>query len=562
MKIRHLLLVFSVLALALGAGIVVSAYFLRSALLEVETAQQRRYQSFLLADELRQSSDDLTRFARMYVVTRDAKYERFFNEVLGIRNGSVPRPDGYETIYWDLVVPGVDLGGSPGERIALASRMLAAGFTTEEFSKLKEAQNRSDELTRLEQVAMNAVKGRFDDGTGSFSIERPPAFDLAVNLLHGEQYHAAKATIMQPIREFMHMVDERTAAALDGINARAQELLFVILALSTALVATVAVASLTIYRRLVQPSRRLLDVAQNVAQGCYDVRSGLPSHDEIGQLAQGFDRMVEKLTESLAQARQAAAELEQRNLALAQERDHSERLLQNILPVLIADRLKKGEATIADTYPEVTVLFADIAGFTELTARNSPRQIVDMLNAIFGLFDQLAKDHHLEKIKTIGDCYMLVGGVPDRSPTHCQQVADFAIAALAGLSDYASRLREPIQIRIGMHTGTVVAGIVGTQKFSFDLWGDVVNLASRLESTGVPGRIHVSDAVHGRLQDDYCFEARGEIELKGRGAIRTWFLLGLKEAPQGAQESYAREREQKSECTSAPVELAADEAAS
>lgn len=179
MKIRHLLLAFSVPALALGAGIVVLGYFLELTFVEVEIAQQRRHQSFLLADELRQSSDDLTRFARTYAVTRDAKYEQFFNEVLDIRNGSAPRPDGYERVYWDLVVAGVDPGGAPGERSALASRMLETGFTTEEFSKLKEAQNRSDELIRIERIATNAVKGRFDDGTGSFSIEKPPVFDFA-----------------------------------------------------------------------------------------------------------------------------------------------------------------------------------------------------------------------------------------------------------------------------------------------------------------------------------------------------------------------------------------------
>lgn len=339
MKIRHLLLAFSLLALALGAGIVVLAYALEWTFAEVEIAQQRRHQSFLLADELRQSSDDLTRFARTFVVTRDAKYEQFFNEVLDIRNGSAPRPDGYERIYWDLVVAGVGPGGGRGERSALASRMLAAGFTTEEFSKLREAENRSNELIRIEQVAMNAVKGRFDDGTGGFSIEKSPDFNLAVKLLHGEQYHAAKAAIMQPIGEFTRMMDERTAAALARVDARSEKLMVVILVLGTALVANVAVASLMIYRRLVQPSRRLLAVAQEIAQGSYDVRSGLSSRDEIGELAQGFDHMVERLTESLAQARQATTEVERKTEELTdayaqiqQELEAAQSLQRAILP--------------------------------------------------------------------------------------------------------------------------------------------------------------------------------------------------------------------------------------
>lgn len=160
MKIRQLLLAFSLSALALGAGIVGLAYSLQSTFAKVQIAQQRRHRSFLLAAELRQSSDDLTRFTRTYVVTRDAKCERFFNEVRDIRNGAAPRPDSYESTYWDPVVAGIDPGGARGERSALASRMLAAGFTTEDFSKLKEAENRTNELIRLEKVAMNAPRAR------------------------------------------------------------------------------------------------------------------------------------------------------------------------------------------------------------------------------------------------------------------------------------------------------------------------------------------------------------------------------------------------------------------
>ncbi|MFP6580831.1 MAG: adenylate/guanylate cyclase domain-containing protein, partial [Myxococcota bacterium] len=143
----------------------------------------------------------------------------------------------------------------------------------------------------------------------------------------------------------------------------------------------------------------------------------------------------------------------------------------------------------------------------------------------FRIFDELSVKLEVEKIKTIGDCYMVVGGIPDRRTTHCQQIADFALEALEQFNDYAKDFGEPLQIRIGMHTGTVVAGVVGTKKFSFDLWGDVVNIASRLESAGVPNRIHVSDAVHVRLMDDFAFEERGNIEVKGKGSIHTWFLL-------------------------------------
>src|SRR5262249_40918121 len=161
------------------------------------------------------------------------------------------------------------------------------------------------------------------------------------------------------------------------------------------------------------------------------------------------------LESASAEARRKTEELEAQARALADARHQSEKLLNNILPAIIADRLQKGESMIAETFPEVTILFADIVGFTALSAQLRPVMIVNMLNDVFGRFDDLAAKYGLEKIKTIGDCYMLVGGIPDRSPTHCQQVAEFALAALASFKDYSAGARQPLSIRIGIHTGTV-----------------------------------------------------------------------------------------------------------
>jgi class 3 adenylate cyclase len=155
-----------------------------------------------------------------------------------------------------------------------------------------------------------------------------------------------------------------------------------------------------------------------------------------------------------------------------------------------------------------------------------------MLNEVFGLLDELAIKHGIEKIKTIGDCYMVCAGVPDRSSTHAQQIAAFAMDMQETLDDYTARSGRTIAMRTGIHTGTVVAGIIGTSKFSYDLWGDVVNIASRMESSSQPGCIQVSDAVRIRLQDDYRFEPRGEVEIKGKGPMPTWYLTGRKDEPE------------------------------
>ena len=531
MRIGRLLLLFLIATLVLAGTIMMLSIMLRTIESEAEAAQERRHDSYKLADELRQSSDDLTRLARTYAVTGDKRYRDYFHRILEIRNGNSVRPDGYEGVYWDLVVAGLlpEPSSESEGAASLESRMMEAGFRVEEFNKLKQAQNRSDELVRIEEVAMNAVQGRFDDGTGTFSREGPPDKAYATQILHDERYHAAKAKIMEPIGEFLTMVDSRTEAELATLNGYSDRILIGIIVTSAGLLALIGAMVWVLRDRFLRPSAVLMDTVEKLGAGDLDARSNISGKDEMGILGQVIDSMATRLSAALGNAEQKAQEANAQAVALAEERHHSEKLLHNILPAIIAQRLQSGESLIAETYPEVTVLFADIVGFTKLSADLGPREIVSMLNDVFGRFDDLVVEHNLEKIKTIGDCYMVVGGVPNRSPTHCQQVAQFALAALKSLEEYADNLPRPMRIRIGMHTGTVVAGVVGTQKFAYDLWGDVVNVASRYEATGTPNKIHVSDAVRVRLEDDFVFEDAGEVDLKGKGMSRSWFLIEEKE---------------------------------
>jgi class 3 adenylate cyclase len=204
----------------------------------------------------------------------------------------------------------------------------------------------------------------------------------------------------------------------------------------------------------------------------------------------------------------------------------SERLLLNVLPKAIANRLKRDPGTIAEAYDEVTVLFADVVDFTTFAAQTPPDRVVGVLNEIFSEFDSLATRHGVEKIKTIGDAYMAASGLPDRRPDHAEAMAAMALEMSAAFDRVCRHLGLGLSIRIGMDAGPVVAGVIGRQKFIYDLWGDTVNTASRLESHGVPGRIQVGQALHDRLKDRYDFEARGEIELKGKGRRPAWLLVG------------------------------------
>jgi len=209
-------------------------------------------------------------------------------------------------------------------------------------------------------------------------------------------------------------------------------------------------------------------------------------------------------------------------------RVQSEVLLLNILPRPIAERLKRGEQVIADDFPEVSVLFADIVNFTPLSATMSPKELVLLLNRVFSEIDQLADKHGLEKIKTIGDAYMVVGGLPVPRPDHAEVIAEMALDIREAISHYTSQNGETLSMRIGIHTGPVIAGIIGYRKFSYDLWGDTVNTASRMESHGLGKTIQATEAAFERLKEKYIFEKRGSILVKGKGEMVTYFLVGRK----------------------------------
>ncbi|MFC1845253.1 adenylate/guanylate cyclase domain-containing protein [Thermodesulfobacteriota bacterium] len=204
----------------------------------------------------------------------------------------------------------------------------------------------------------------------------------------------------------------------------------------------------------------------------------------------------------------------------------SEGLLLNILPLSIANRLKKTPGTIADGFNDVSVLFADIVGFTRLSGRYDSEVIVQLLNEVFRKFDSISKKYGVEKIKTIGDAYMLAAGVPEAQTNHCNIVADCALDMIAAVKNISDPSGNPIQIRVGIHTGPAIAGVIGTHKFSYDLWGDTVNTASRMESHGDGGKIQVSREIYESLKDTFVFEPRDEIEIKGKGRMQTWWLTG------------------------------------
>jgi len=223
----------------------------------------------------------------------------------------------------------------------------------------------------------------------------------------------------------------------------------------------------------------------------------------------------------------ALSEISRAETALAAEYERSESLLANILPARIAQRLKDPHRdVIADRYDDASVLFADIAGFTQRASDTTPTELVRFLDGLYTDLDTLVDRHGLEKIKTSGDSYMIVSGVPEPRPDHLEALADLALDMVDAVAELTDPSGRPVPLRIGLAAGPVVAGVVGARKFFYDVWGDAVNVAARMETTDVEGRIQVPQNVYERLKDAFVLEARGAVEVKGKGVMQTWYLMG------------------------------------
>ena len=244
-------------------------------------------------------------------------------------------------------------------------------------------------------------------------------------------------------------------------------------------------------------------------------------NDELGEVTKAFHIMFRRIHHEIVTRKKVEA-------ALRVEQEKSERLLLNILPLPIAEQLKRSQHAIAHRINEATILFADLVDFTGLAAQIPPIKLVNVLNQIFSKFDHLAEEYRLEKIKTIGDAYMVVGGVTSTMPNHAEAIMEMAIAMQSSMTEFVRHDHNRFQIRIGINTGPVVAGVIGVKKFSYDLWGDAVNIASRMESHGLVDKIHISETTYAKVSHLYDFDERGDVYLKGRGTMKTYVLLGRK----------------------------------
>src|SRR5262245_48594178 len=263
-------------------------------------------------------------------------------------------------------------------------------------------------------------------------------------------------------------------------------------------------------RSLMGPLRELTAGVRRFASGDYSAKVPVRTRDEIGQLCSAFNGMVD--------------ELHEKNIVIENKNREAEQLLLNVLPAPIANRLRGGELSIADGFAEVTVAFADIVGFTALSSEMPPAKVVALLNGLFTRFDEAAQEFGIEKIKTVGDAYMAVCGLLVSVPDHAARMVRMAIRLVHITREHAMEHHISMKLRVGINSGPVVAGVIGKSKYIYDLWGDTVNLASRMEAGGMPDTIQVTRPVYEKLKDEFVFESRGLIEVKGKGSVEAWLL--------------------------------------
>jgi len=450
---------------ALLAFLVTSQIILISLISKYEGYRADAYQSDennrQILNEVMHTSDNLTKFARLYAITANPKFKEIYFAIIAIKNGYAPRPLYYDYSYWNLVEGGIN-SKEVGSALSLNEIILSGDFNEDEIGLLRKTQDFRNQMQALEIQAINAVDGVYDDGTGNYQIKGTPNQKLGVDLLTNEHYLSLKAEILSPLKDCFIQVENRTKSLVKKLNEEAHALIFVTVILS---IVTAVIMFLSVNRAI-------------------NTISFTNKENEI--------------------------------------------LLLNILPLPIATRLKEGEEMIADEHSQASVLFADIVGFTKKTMELGSTQMVNLLNELFGKFDVLCEEYKIEKIKTIGDCYMAVCGLPAPQANHIQLITEFALKLQETTESFSKEKNIPLQVRIGINFGKVIAGVIGHKKFIYDLWGDVVNTASRMESSGIPGQIQVPERMALLLQDNFVLEPSDEIEVKSKGKMKTFLVKGLK----------------------------------
>ncbi len=435
--------VFFFVCLALFVATLLACLFL---LLKIEDQEvlgaKKAFADYLLADELRQSSDDLTKMVRLYVLTGDPKYADWYQEVLRIRSGLNPTPPNYHEIYWDLILNKKDVPQFSGNVISLKKRIQQQDFPPEEEKFLLESEDQSNLLAKLEQEAIYAMKGKFKNASGYYSIQGKPNPELAARLVSDAEYMRQKAEVMKPLQQFYLHFDQRILDNISQLKVVNKSMIF------TSMGLLVAIAFIMI-------------------------------------------RFLRKAIHSL-------------NLAA----ESNEHLLLSTLPPAISEQLQQGKGSHVSEC-EAAVLFLDVGVEEAQTEKET-----EALQLLYTELDQITEVYGVERIRTVQGNYMVASGISEQEDSFAEQLADFMLAAKEKIKEWQEKYHITFYFKAGIASGTVIAGELDQKKYIYDLWGDVLKVASHLESNGVKNEIQITKKLASELKGSFDV-----IEKPGEGKI-------------------------------------------
>ncbi|MBX9923718.1 MAG: adenylate/guanylate cyclase domain-containing protein [Rhabdochlamydiaceae bacterium] len=411
------------------------------------SSTKKAYSDYLLADELRQTSDDLTKMVRLYVLTADPKYAEWYHEILRIRSGLSPTPENYHEIYWDLIFHSKDINTAKGKTISLKKRIQDAGFPPIEENFLLEGEVHSNHLAEMEQEAIYAMKGKFKNASGFYSIQGHANPQLAAKLVSEEEYMRQKAEVMQSLQQFYEHFDQRIKEQTDDLATFNKSVIFLSMAL------LVAIAFFMV-------------------------------------------RFLHKALRSL-------------NLAA----ESNEHLLLSALPPAISEKIQQGKGSHVSEC-EACVLFLDVGVEGELTKKDA-----EALQLLYAELDHITEIYHVERIRTVQETYMVASGISGKEESAAEQLADFMLAAKQRILEWEEKYHSSFYFKAGMASGTVIAGILDQKKYLYDLWGDVLKVASHLESNGVKNEIQITKKLASALKGFFETEEK-------EGEEKVYFLRG------------------------------------
>ena len=490
----------------------------------------QRHDMIKYVDEMRMTSEFLTRLARRYANMKESRALEWYNQIVDIRDGKIARPPEYNALYWDLAAAGnispPDIKGPKGLPLTeLFARASNSKFATQKFI---EAKSRSDDLARIERIAFHAMNGEFDDGTEKFKIKGKEDKIFANKILYDKEYEKAKGQIISPLSDITKIIELTSNTDIERLSDIRRSLSRFQFFLTLALLIWTAIGIAYLYFRVVVRLGTLEQEISVINEGDLSLRSKVSGNDEIGKISAAVTGMSNKIRGSYDLVQFQLSEQEKISQELASERRRATKILRNLFPSEIAAKIINDESVDVELIPEASILFARIVDFTSLASNLGPQRSLVILNEFFDRFDSLCEKLNIERIKTQGDCYIAACGIPIRDPRHCQLIAEFALSAQKEVASFTTNNNCNFEIRMGIHTGPITAGVVGKKFFSYEVWGETIDLAARIGETSGAGKIHISESVKIRLNDDFVFENTGEIKTPAMKTVQTYNLLSRK----------------------------------